>query len=846
MAEDKDKEREILNQIRDLLEEINNLSAEKEKIDLRNVGINENLQEKLSEILDKKLQMKYLSEDDYKILEKIDEINGKLNEAGEERVGLSEQENRFLQERLKYKDEEISKSKTITTYQLQQLKATGDILSPLSKARELHADINKLTDQQKEWWAKGMAIKAAASLGDKIMNLVSGFSKIRAELNQLTPDAAGYAESIREAAEAVPGLSFQEAAASQRELMLGMSNFTRMTQEQRTEITKNVAAMDKLGFSSKNSAMFMETATKSLGMTTDQASNSLRKLKTFADQTNIPMKELDKNFSAMANKLSAFGKEGYEKVFQSLSLAAKNLGVEASKLLQITEGFTTFEGAASAAGQLNAALGGNFINSINLLDASMRNPIEAFEQLKEAMDASGKSFEEMSPAHQRYIASVLNMDVAEAQKLFSQSLGSATAQMEAQAKSEKELAELAAKSTDVFTRLEVAMQKIVASPLVDYLVTLIENFAWLIETIASIPILGEGIGIIIGVIGITSMAVIAFNGVLTGLVTTLNVVVGVMKVLRLTAFANWIQSKLTTQAKVQEAGATNLLAGAQQRAAAATSTSAVSMSGAIPVMLAFGAAVLMIGVGIGIAAAGLSLLVDSVVGLSESGTNAAAILVGIGAAVIITALLLLKFSPVITLTAGLIWSLVGAFIALGAAIVIVAAAFGAYKLLTESSRKDEIELQKAQNKSLELLSALGGGAAALEARAAAFATFAEGIRLIAAELENLPVEKMEKLAELTGMSVETALVPTAVPPPAAVTTAEQAAVAGAVTPTAATTVATTSAALPKQIALKIDAPVQLEGQPFGRMIYNGVATYMEESGNEISPSMPPSTTELLQ
>ena len=55
--------------------------------------------------------------------------------------------------------------------------------------------------------------------------------------------------------------------------------------------------------------------------------------------------------------MAKFGSDG-QKTFKDLARIQKQTGFEMEKILQITNRFDTFEGAAQQAGQLNAALGG--------------------------------------------------------------------------------------------------------------------------------------------------------------------------------------------------------------------------------------------------------------------------------------------------------------------------------------------------------------------------------------------------------------------------------------------------------------------------------------------------------
>jgi hypothetical protein len=98
--------------------------------------------------------------------------------------------------------------------------------------------------------------------------------------------------------------------------------------------------------------------------------------------------------------------------FKQLAVVSKATGIEVSRLLAITEKFDTFEGAATQAGKLNAALGGNFVNAMELMTAT--NPVERFEMIRDSILDSGLAFDEMSYFQKKFFAEAAGMaDVGE-------------------------------------------------------------------------------------------------------------------------------------------------------------------------------------------------------------------------------------------------------------------------------------------------------------------------------------------------------------------------------------------------------------------------------------------------
>lgn len=845
----------------EVLNILNDANTDKFNINLDNI---QDYKDILNEIVKTTLQEKDLTEEKQLVLTQIALMNEAAEKAGMKGVLLEENINDELRKRVGLADIYESKSLLITRYELQQLKAYGDMMSPMQKRKEIQEDLAKLTQQQAAWYIKGTVVKGALNIADSFMKQIGALSTIKADLNKLTTDTETYLDNIRVAAKEVSGLTFEEAAATTKELINGMSQFTKLTEETRTELLKTVAVMDKLGLSTQNQVILLQMTTKSFGMSVAQAQSSLTRLQSFAESTGIPMSELNKNLGAVGNKLAAFGPAGYDKVFQSLSVAAKNLGIEMNKLLSITEGFTTFEGAAQAAGQLNAVLGGNFINSIKLLDASMNNPIEAFAQIKEGLDASGKSFRDMSLPMQRYIASILNMDVAEAQALFGQSLGAATSQMRAQAKQQEELNALAAKSTDAFKRLEIAFQKIIASPVSQALISIIEGFVGIIEFALQLPILGDGITAIASTVAVLAIGMVTMNSVIatsTMMWTLLTKAIGINRTASILNFlasnkwlgnlGTWIAGKLLKISILAREGEQELITAGKKAAARQIEAGGIASMGAIlstlgpltpilwavaGVILAIGAAVALTGLGVKFMAEGFAELVPVMVEAGVEGYGTIGMMLLMTFAIFQLIGSLAAAIPIVTGAAPVI-------LALGAAFALAAIGLGAYMALQALSiqlETDQInakkELKQQEKEYAEQVNKTFGSlmefAKILEKLETydPFTFFASGIAQISQEIDKLDTEKLSLLSSIVSPSVSPAS-------PAGIAAEENKVMPVKVVEIEAkqeikktvtdSNVPERQASLP-QINLSIDSPVMLGTTQFGRMIYNGIVKYEQQ------------------
>lgn len=194
-----------------------------------------------------------------------------------------------------------------------------------------------------------------------------------------------------------------------------LNQFYVLTDEERTTLLENNSVMHHFGVSSQDSAQGLDILTKSLKFSSKEAAANQQSIVRLAKTLQIAPKNMIADFNKAAPTLAKYGKQSIE-VFKKLQIEAKSTGVSMNSLLGITQQFDTFEGAAEAAGQLNAILGGGLLNSTELL---MADEAERIKLLKEAVSASGKSWESMNRFEKQAIASAAGInDMNEATRMF--------------------------------------------------------------------------------------------------------------------------------------------------------------------------------------------------------------------------------------------------------------------------------------------------------------------------------------------------------------------------------------------------------------------------------------------
>jgi len=204
---------------------------------------------------------------------------------------------------------------------------------------------------------------------------------------------------------------------------------------------------------------------------------------------------------------------------------SKATGVSMSSLVSIAQQFDTFEGAATAAGKLNAILGGGVLNSVELLNAS---EAERIRLLREGVASSGRSFTSLSKYEKMAVANAAGIsDMSEAARIFGTSdkdfLRVQKAQ-EAEAMSVATLTEHAQHATSAQEKMQLAIQGVsgAALPLVNIINRLL-NFVLRVNDALGGVFVPIVVGAIVSIVLFTKavQGMIAAKAVLTTVTTAL-------------------------------------------------------------------------------------------------------------------------------------------------------------------------------------------------------------------------------------------------------------------------------------------------------------------------------------
>ena len=253
-----------------------------------------------------------------------------------------------------------------------------------------------------------------------------------------------------------------------------------MSSGARKEITKNAVALSKLGVSNQDFARGSQVAIKAMAQTGVQAAATQREIAALGMDIGVAPSKMASDFANAGPKLAKFGSDGVQ-AFKDLAVAAKVTGIAVDRLLSITEKFDTFEGAATQAGKLNAALGGNFVNAMELVTAT--DPVERMKMIRESILDAGLSFDEMSYYQRKFFAESAGLaDEAELAALMSGNMDSLAGSIGKTSKEYADMAEQAAKVQSFQEKIDTLFMSLipVIEPLIESLVSLSD---WMMENL---------------------------------------------------------------------------------------------------------------------------------------------------------------------------------------------------------------------------------------------------------------------------------------------------------------------------------------------------------------------------
>jgi len=303
---------------------------------------------------------------------------------------------------------------------------------------------------------------AVTAVVGHVYEMAKAIDFARADFNKITGTAGQYNDVIEQLRfkHLDAAITMMKVSKATETLFLNLTKFNKITGETRNDLILTTALLEQMGISAETTAQNLDITTQTLGMGMEESLRLQREIAATAIKLGVSPQKLASDFTSTIPKLAAYGRES-TRIFKELASQAKATGISIDGLLGITQQFDTFEGAAEAAGKLNAMLGGNLISSTDLLGASEE---ERIKMLKESLSYSGRNWESMDKYEKISIAAAAGIrDVDTASRLFGEGSEKAMAQasnsISDAAMSQEELIKQAKAATSAQELLTAATEK---------------------------------------------------------------------------------------------------------------------------------------------------------------------------------------------------------------------------------------------------------------------------------------------------------------------------------------------------------------------------------------------------
>ncbi len=379
-----------LEQQKTIAEQISN--SKKREAELRDIEIDQrkNSNKVLAAEIELGKEKKTLTDAEIAILKDKIAANNKIIEQKEKEIKADE--------------EKIASTESLTNtmkglvqvYETHSLVNTQNIVSMVKQVRQLgfqKAAIGAL---------KGVAlglIDTMISLAFKTDEAAKSFMASTGASEEMAKAISGDIQSM-----AFYGVQVDEVYKAHTALRGEMSEFSLMSQQNQRDIANTGALLEKQGVSLSDYAKATQLGVKAFGLSGAEAAAVSRDLNSLAMQIGVTPQQMAQDFVTAGDEVAAFGASGVD-AFKDLAVVSKTTGLQIEKLIAISDGFDTFEDAATSAGRLNAALGGNFVNAMDLMMA--KEPAKRFEMIRDAVLRTGKTFDDMDYFEKKFYVNAI-------------------------------------------------------------------------------------------------------------------------------------------------------------------------------------------------------------------------------------------------------------------------------------------------------------------------------------------------------------------------------------------------------------------------------------------------------
>lgn len=452
--------------------------------------------------------------DELRELQRLGKATEELVDLINQNVKAQEKEIELSQIRISESNQAISRNKMLIEGNLGISNSLKELFSSQSK---VITNFTKYVQKMKEGQASGMTFKEtldatsksllskgkALSFGifDKFIASSIEFAKTQDEVFTNFVKSTGAGDEYRDSMTAAwketrnLGVQFKDIGKSSISLYNNLKSFKDLNKQTQQELIKTTSQLEKLGVSSDTTTKFLNTMQSSFGMNIKKADEMKMKFISLSNAVGGPPTKAFEKFNKVSADLASYGDKAID-VFTEMMHQANALGTEIESLISVTKKMDTFEGAVKIAGQLNSVLGGNLVNSYQLLNAREE---ERIPLLRRMVQESNKSWDAMGKYERQALAAAAGIDdMNVAAQIFGKSQEKYLEAMEKskeRAKSQEELNELMQRAQPIQDKINALMSTFIITiePLVDILRSVLDGFNDLGDSTKKFIVLSVGL-----------------------------------------------------------------------------------------------------------------------------------------------------------------------------------------------------------------------------------------------------------------------------------------------------------------------------------------------------------------
>lgn len=265
----------------------------------------------------------------------------------------------------------------------------------------------------------GAVIRAIQAVVELFVGAVLKFDALGASIAKTTGHGREFAQETVNLAANTRGATATLETMTPAVVSLGnqLKNVNGISYETAASFAAIAVSAERMGVSTEDTAMFMKDAMVGGQMSAEEAESAFSNLNKAAELMGKNFSELSGEFMSNRSTFAAYG-QNMQKVFLRTSSTARQMGVELGTVLGMSDKFKTFEDSAGFVSEFNHMVGAS-LDPLEMMRLRAQEGPEAVAlALKDSMDMSGKSFDEMSFAMREGIADSLGIPMNELRNMM--------------------------------------------------------------------------------------------------------------------------------------------------------------------------------------------------------------------------------------------------------------------------------------------------------------------------------------------------------------------------------------------------------------------------------------------